>query len=299
VAWDYRGQPSLHDPVVVVDHDPRWAPMFRRERERIVGALGRLALAVEHVGSTAVPRLAAKPVLDIMVGVERIPLPEAALPALGALGYQYRGDGGAPGRQYFRTDPRTRHLSVVELGGAEWTRTLAFRDYLRRHPPAVREYEALKRDLERRHRGERARYTEGKAAFIQRILRAAAVDWSRPWLHGSPRELTELRPGSTVTQDRALAEAFSHQPSLVGDDRDEPGGALRHNGREPGWLYAVDEPLGPGDLAPVPGSTIGPGLEWLTTRPLPLRRLGLTAAGIAELLSPDEEAALRRRAVAG
>jgi GrpB-like predicted nucleotidyltransferase (UPF0157 family) len=299
VGWDYRGQPPLNDPVVVVDHDPRWAPMFRRERERIVGALGQLAVAVEHVGSTAVPGLAAKPVLDIMVGVERLPLPETALAALAALGYQYRGDGGVPGRQYFRTDPRTRHLHVVALDGAQWTRTLAFRDYLRRHPEAAREYAALKRDLERSHGGERARYSAGKSAFIERILEAAAVDRSRPWFHGSPRELTELRPGSTITQDRALAEAFSHQPSLVSDDRDEPGGALRHNGREPGWLYAVDEPLGPGDLAPVPGSTIGPGLEWLTTRPLPLRRLGRTAVGIAELLSPDEEAALRRRAAAG
>jgi GrpB-like predicted nucleotidyltransferase (UPF0157 family) len=182
MTWDFRGEPALNDPIEVVEHDARWAETFARERERLSGALGELAVAIEHVGSTAVPGLAAKPILDIMVGVERTPLPESALVALGALGYQYRGDSGIPGKQYFRTNPRTRHLHVVELGGEEWLRTLAFRDYLRAHPTAVQEYEALKRELARRHRDDRGRYLEGKASFIRAILArsgAGAADGGR------------------------------------------------------------------------------------------------------------------------
>jgi GrpB-like predicted nucleotidyltransferase (UPF0157 family) len=175
MTWDFRGEPALKDPIEVVDHDARWAETFEHERERLSEVLGELALAIEHVGSTAVPGLAAKPILDIMVGVARTPLPEHTLAALGTLGYQYRGDSGIPGKQYFRTNPRTRHLHVVELGGEDWVRTLAFRDYLRAHPAAVREYEALKRELARRHRDHRNRYLEGKASFIQVVLERAAA----------------------------------------------------------------------------------------------------------------------------
>ena len=131
MSWDFRGPPALNDPIEVVDYDPRWAESFQRERDGCLRCSGTLAVAIEHVGSTAVPGLAAKPILDIMVGVERTPLPESTLVALGTLGYQYRGDSGIPGKQYFRTNPRTRHLHVVGFGGEDWVRTLAFRDYLR------------------------------------------------------------------------------------------------------------------------------------------------------------------------
>ena len=129
--WDRREQPPLGDPVEVVDCDASWAELFQRERERLREALGPLAAAVEHVGSTAVPGLAAKPVLDILVGAAPFPLPDDALGALAALGYEYRGDNGVPGRQFFRTNPRTRHLHVVAFGGEEWRRLILFRDYCR------------------------------------------------------------------------------------------------------------------------------------------------------------------------
>jgi GrpB-like predicted nucleotidyltransferase (UPF0157 family) len=176
MTWDFRGQPALNDPINVVDHDPRWAETFKHERERLAEVLGDLALAIEHVGSTAVPGLAAKPIVDIMVGVERTPLPESTLIALGTLGYQYRGDSGVPGKQYFRTNPRTRHLHVVEFGGEDWVRTLAFRDYLRTHPTAVLEYEALKRELAQFHRDNRNRYLEGKASFIRSVIKRAEAE---------------------------------------------------------------------------------------------------------------------------
>jgi hypothetical protein len=126
-------------------------------------------------------------------------------------------------------------------------------------------------------------------------LMDAALDVApaKPWFHGSPYELVELRPKSTVTQDRDLAKVFSHRPSLVSDSRDG-GGRLTHNGRREGWLYVVDEPVREADIAPVPGSTM-PGKEWHITRPLRVRLIERTTVLPDELMSRQTEDALRRR----
>lgn len=113
------------------------------------------------------------------------------------------------------------------------------------------------------------------------------------WFHGSPYELTELQIGSTITPDPMLARVFSHKPSLVSDARAE-GRALKHNGRLPGWLYVVDEPVGPEDIVLVPGSTIGPDKERRTTRVLRVRKIERTELAAEGLLSGDEEHALLR-----
>ncbi len=180
MSWDFRGQPPLSDPVEVVSYDSHWAESFQYERGRLCEVLGPLAVAIEHIGSTSVPGLAAKPVLDILVGARPFPLSEDTLRALATLGYEYRGDGGAPGEQFFRTNPRTRHLRVVEFGSQGWQRCLRFRDYLRDHPESARAYEALKWDLASRHRDNRELYTKGKRAFIEDILRKAAASPDRP-----------------------------------------------------------------------------------------------------------------------
>ena len=123
------------------------------------------------------------------------------------------------------------------------------------------------------------------------------VDLSQTWFHGSPQKLEELLPGSTITQDRTLALVFSHKPSLVSDTRDEgAGGSIKHNGRADGWLHVVDEPVRSSDIVPVPGSTIGPGQEWQTTRPLRVVAVERTRVSRAELLSAEEESSLLRRA---
>ena len=116
-------------------------------------------------------------------------------------------------------------------------------------------------------------------------------DGSAPWFHGSPYELVELREGSTITQDRALARVFSHQPTLVVDDN----GTLSHNGRREGFLYRIADSVRRGDLRPVPGSTMAPGKEWLIARPLRVVIVERTAPIPEEQLSAEEEAALRRR----
>ncbi|MGH2557783.1 MAG: hypothetical protein ACRDJH_01865 [Thermomicrobiales bacterium] len=119
---------------------------------------------------------------------------------------------------------------------------------------------------------------------------------STPWFHGSPYRLTELKAGSTITQDRALARVFSHKPTLVSID---DNGELQHNGRLPGVLHRLAEQVQTGDLVPVPGSTMAPGKEWLITRPIRVIALEETSPMPGELLSADEEADLRDRQTRG
>jgi hypothetical protein len=118
-------------------------------------------------------------------------------------------------------------------------------------------------------------------------------DAASPWYHGSPQRLRVLRSGSTVTPDRHLAETFSHKPSLVCLEDD---GTIRHDGRREGWLHVIDEPLRPDDLTPHPRTSMAPGLEWLTARPLRLRVIGAVPLDPDELLDDATLAELRRLA---
>jgi hypothetical protein len=117
------------------------------------------------------------------------------------------------------------------------------------------------------------------------------MDVGKPWYHGSPLALEILREGSTMTQWRDLARVFSHKPAIVsiGDDR-----LIRHNGTLPGYLYVIDEPVGPEDVQPHPRTTMAPGDEWITTRPLRLRLIGTTAPRSEEFLTEADIEALRR-----
>jgi NAD-dependent deacetylase len=133
-------------PVTVVEYDPRWPRAFDEERAHVAEALGELAVAIEHVGSTAVPGLAAKPVIDLLVGLATLELPPERITAMEALGYEYRGEYGISGRLFFRRGglERTHHVHAVEHGGELWARHLAFRDYLRAHPDEATAYGEVK-----------------------------------------------------------------------------------------------------------------------------------------------------------
>ena len=120
----------------------------------------------------------------------------------------------------------------------------------------------------------------------------AGWDFSNPWYHGSPHCLKVLLAGSTITQDRDLARVFSHKPPIVSitDDPLELAAGvprLQHNGEQPGLLYVIDEPLSPVDVYPHPRTTMPPGLEWLTFRPLRLRLVGPVSVRPAEYLTPQ------------
>lgn len=159
-------------PVQIVDYDPAWPELFERERALIAEALGDLAAAIEHVGSTAVPGLGAKPILDMMVGLRSLEDGERSVAPLEALGYEYMGEMGIPGRFYFRKPPghdrlRTHHIHMVELACDFWQRHLLFRDYLRSHPEDARRYHELKARLAARYGADREGYTEAKTEFIR------------------------------------------------------------------------------------------------------------------------------------
>lgn len=173
-------------PVIIENYDPRWAEEFATLQPVLARAVGSLAIAIEHVGSTAVPGLAAKPILDIdLVIAKRDQLPQV-IQALGVLGYFHRGDLGIAGRESFgrqdATVPRdgsgrvwmAHHLYVCAQDSAELRRHLAFRDYLRRHPQAAAAYAQLKRELAERFRLDREAYVEHKTGFINEILLLAS-----------------------------------------------------------------------------------------------------------------------------
>ena len=107
------------------------------------------------------------------------------------------------------------------------------------------------------------------------------------WYHGSPLQLTVLRAGSTITRNRDLARVFSHKPPLVSIVDD---GALQHTGTRPGYLYRIDEPLGPEDVTPHPRTTMPAGLEWLTRRELRLSLIGPTEVREKEFLTEEQVA---------
>ncbi len=157
-------------PVVIVDYDPRWAEMFESEKRHILDALRELNVTVEHVGSTSVPGLAAKPIIDIMVIVPDPATGEKTIAPLTALGYEYRGELGILGRFYFgKGNPRTHHLHMYPRGHSEIERHLLFRDYLRTHPEAALEYAELKRVLAEKYRDDREAYNEAKSDFVKSI----------------------------------------------------------------------------------------------------------------------------------
>jgi GrpB-like predicted nucleotidyltransferase (UPF0157 family) len=164
------------EAVVIAPYDPFWPRAFALERTRIEAELGDAVTAVEHVGSTAVPGLGAKPIIDIMIGVSAIQHGERCIEPLMRLGYDYRGEAGIPGRLYFRKladGSRTHHIHLVEQGCDFWERHLLFRDHLRRHRHDARRYEILKRRLAARFGEDRIGYTEGKTAFIDAALARA------------------------------------------------------------------------------------------------------------------------------
>jgi GrpB-like predicted nucleotidyltransferase (UPF0157 family) len=161
--------PRAPGPIVVVEYDERWPALFEALAAPIREAVGA---RVEHVGSTAVPGLAAKPVIDIdvVVPVERdVP---AAVERLRGLGYVHQGDKGIPGREAFLWPEgmEPHQVYVVVAGGEPLANHLAFRDRLRADPALAARYAALKRELAARHGTDRLAYTEAKDAFVAEVL---------------------------------------------------------------------------------------------------------------------------------
>ncbi|MDQ6635121.1 MAG: GrpB family protein [Gemmatimonadota bacterium] len=162
--------------VRVVPYDTAWPALYAAEVARLEPILlaHHVTLCLEHMGSTAVPGLAAKPVLDILAGRSTERERAAAIAALQAGGYVFRGEQGISGRDFFRRgEPRQYHLHLAEIGGAFWHDQRRFRDHLRANADAAVAYAALKRELAARYPLDREAYLDGKSAFVKGILEAA------------------------------------------------------------------------------------------------------------------------------
>jgi NAD-dependent deacetylase len=170
---------ALRDPPLeVVDYDPAWPGRYAEESELVRRALGPGLVIVEHMGSTAVPGLAAKPVIDISVGLPGLELTAEQVTSMERLGYEYLGENGLSGRLFFRKDEagrRASHVHAVELGGERWHRHRAFREYLCTHPAEAARYAAEKRRLatEATTHGE---YWERKQPYAEALF-ARAWAW--------------------------------------------------------------------------------------------------------------------------
>lgn len=183
---EFFGRASL-DPIEVVDPSPDWPGVFAEWRDRLAAALGGAPRRIEHIGSTAVPGLAAKPIVDVLVSVADVDDEAGYVRAIESLGLAFRVR--EPGHRYFRApgERRVVQVHVCEAGG-EWERGhLLFRDYLRKHPAVASDYAQLKRVLADRFRDDRTGYTEGKTEFLMGVL-AEAEEWAETvgWQVGGP-----------------------------------------------------------------------------------------------------------------
>ena len=166
--------------VVVVDHSPAWETMFEAEARAIRDILGDTCIEVHHIGSTSVPGLAAKPIIDIMPVVTDITLADARRAEFERLGYEYLGEFGIPGRRYLRKggDERTHQVHVFAQSSThDIGRHLAVRDYLRAHPQVARQYGELKKALAQAHPYDIEAYCDGKDAFVK-AMEADALAWA-------------------------------------------------------------------------------------------------------------------------
>jgi GrpB-like predicted nucleotidyltransferase (UPF0157 family) len=182
-----RSERTPPQPIEIVAYDPAWPERFAELGRELRGELGEVALRIDHIGSTAVPGLAAKPIIDIQVSVAAFEPLEAFKQPLERLGYQYRADNPERTKRYFREPPgrRRTHVHVRRAGSFSEQWALLFRDYLRAHRAAAAEYETAKRSLAIRFRDDRHAYTDAKGPLMWELIRQAD-EWAQAqgWLPG-------------------------------------------------------------------------------------------------------------------
>jgi GrpB-like predicted nucleotidyltransferase (UPF0157 family) len=165
------------DEVLLLPHQESWSTEFEKEKARLIADLEGRVVTIEHVGSTAIPGLTAKPIIDLLAGLTDLSEVDECVEPLRILGYRYLGEYGLPGRHFFRRGKPTRfHLHVVEIGSELWNRDLLFRDYLRASTDALERYRSGKKALAGRFSGDRQAYQEGKTSLIAELL-VDAREW--------------------------------------------------------------------------------------------------------------------------
>ena len=160
--------------VKLVPYATEWKRLFEKEKALLQAALGNHLLDIQHVGSTAIPGMVAKPRIDIGVAVESFEEAAGCIHPVERLGYETRGEHGIPRRHYFvKGNPRTHHIHMNEMDSRDWANQLLFRDDVVQHPELAEEYAELKKRLAERYPADRQAYQQGKAPFIELVLKMA------------------------------------------------------------------------------------------------------------------------------
>ncbi|MEH1825871.1 MAG: GrpB family protein [Nostoc sp.] len=168
--------------IEVVPHDSTWRSKFDHESKRVALILGENLVAIHHIGSTAIPHIYAKPIIDLLVEVENIAKLDDCSLGMEALDYEVMGEFGIPGRRFFRKNniigTRTHHIHIFTAKSSEVKRHLAFRDYMNAHPKDAQKYSELKRELAKQYPNDIIGYMDGKDEFIKEIQSKALVWWT-------------------------------------------------------------------------------------------------------------------------
>ena len=160
--------------VILAEYDENWVVEFENERNAIQRAISDYKIAIEHVGSTSVESLCAKPIIDILIGIKHFNDGFECIHDLEAIGYESKGENGVPGRHFFaKGNPRTHHIHMVKINSSFWNEHLLFRDYLRNDSEARIRYSKLKKELALQYGNDREKYTSSKSEFIQEIIKKA------------------------------------------------------------------------------------------------------------------------------
>jgi len=167
---------EIDEPILVVPYDEQWAHLFEQEKSVISAMFGETAVEIQHFGSTSVPGMLAKPIIDILVGVRTLEIGHSILEALAQRGYEGFGESGVKGRLYFRLrqeQEQAYNLAVVLWGGEQWVNNLLIRDFLRADPDAARQYSERKQSTINRGMTTLLAYSDDKAEYVSRLLERA------------------------------------------------------------------------------------------------------------------------------
>lgn len=175
--------------IEVVKYNPAWPKRFDTERKRLRRTLGEVAKRIHHMGSTAVPGLAAKPIIDILVEVTDLDALDRLNSAMEAIGYEPKGEFGIPGRRHFQKggNRRTHHIHAFKRGDFNVLRYIAFRDYLRSHPEVSHEYGELKKRIAKACEDDIDRYCSGKEDYVKELEKKALNTQKHPTMDAPDR----------------------------------------------------------------------------------------------------------------
>jgi GrpB-like predicted nucleotidyltransferase (UPF0157 family) len=162
--------------IEVLPHNPNWKQDFAEELKLVADALGNNVIKIHHIGSTSIPGIYAKPIIDMLVEVANIDQVDAFNPPMIALGYEVMGEHGIPGRRFFMKEInqiRTHHIHAFKVGSHDVERHLAFRDYMILYPESAQKYSELKQDLAKKFPNDIESYMDGKNGFIKNMEKHA------------------------------------------------------------------------------------------------------------------------------